>query len=301
MRVNAVARCARAVAVAAALAGSGCVDIVGADLGKFVEREEKHFTTAGRPDVTVSTFDGSIEIRPWDKPEVQVVVEKHARDKADADEIEVRAEQNGNHIIVDVKTRHNEGGFHFGWNSRSARLIISAPAAADVAARSGDGSIDVEHITGRLELRSGDGSIRGRELGGAVTAHSGDGSIRLEGVTGALDVDTGDGSILVAGKLTAVRARSGDGSVTVRAETGSAPTADWNITTGDGSVTLEVPEGFGAELDAHTGDGRVRLQDVTVSNVVGELGRSTVKGRLGSGGPAVRVRTGDGSITLRRP
>ncbi|MBZ5556652.1 MAG: DUF4097 domain-containing protein [Acidobacteriia bacterium] len=300
--MNAVTRCAHAVAVLTALAGAGCVDIASADLGKYVEREEKHFTTAGRPDVSVSTFDGSIEIRPWDKPEVQVVVEKHARDKADADDIDVRAEQNGDHVIVEVKSRKDDHAFHIGWNvSRSARLIVSAPATADVAARSGDGSIDVERISGRLELKSGDGTIHGRDLGGAVTAHSGDGSIRLDGVSGALDVDTGDGSIVVAGKLTSVRARSGDGNVTVRVEPGSAPSADWNITTGDGSVTLEVPEGFGAELDAHTGDGRVSLHDVTVSNVVGEIGKSTVKGRIGSGGPALRVRTGDGSITLRRP
>lgn len=305
MRVTVVSRSVQAVAAVAvvtALAGVGCVDIVGADIGKYVEREEKHFTTAGKPEISVATFDGSIEIRPWDKPEVQVVVEKHALDKADADDIEVRAEQNGNHVIVEVKSRRDDHGFHLGWNvSRSAKLIVSAPATSDVAARSGDGSIDVERISGRLELKSGDGSIRGRELGGAVTAHSGDGSIKLDGVSGALDVDTGDGSIAVAGKLTAVRARSGDGSVTVRAEPGSAATADWNITTGDGSVTLEVPEGFGAELDAHTGDGHVRLQDVTVSNVVGELRKNSVKGRLGSGGPALRVRTGDGSITLRRP
>jgi len=301
MGVNAAARCAQAVAVVTALVGAGCVDIVSADLGKYVEREEKHFTTAGRPDVSVSTFDGSIEIRPWDKPEVQVVIEKHARDKADADTIDVRAEQNGDHVIVEVKSRKDDGGFHIGWNvSRSARLIVSAPAAADVAARSGDGSIDVERVNGRLELKSGDGSIRGRELRGAVTAHSGDGSIKLDGVSGALDVDTGDGSIVVAGNLTAVRARSGDGNITVHVEPGSAPSADWNITTGDGSVTLEVPDGFGAELDAHTGDGHVRLQDVVLSNVVGELRKNTVKGRLGGGGPALRVRTGDGSITVRR-
>jgi DUF4097 and DUF4098 domain-containing protein YvlB len=303
MGVNAVARLSQTAAILTALAGVGCVDIISADLGKFVERDEKHFTTAGRPDVSVSTFDGSIEIRPWDRPEVQVVIEKHARDKADADDIDVRAEQNGDHIIVEVKSRkQDDHRFHIGWSvGRSARLIVSAPAASDVAARSGDGAIDVERISGRLELKSGDGSIHGRELGGAVTAHSGDGSIRLDGVTGALDVDTGDGSISVAGKLTTVRARSGDGNVTVRVEPGSAPSADWNITTGDGSVTLEVPDGFGAELDAHTGDGHVRLDNVTVSNVVGELKKNTVKGRLGSGGPALRVRTGDGSITLRRP
>src|SRR5882724_3089691 len=301
MGVNAAARCAQAFAILTALAGAGCVDIVSADLGKFVERDEKHFTTTGCPDVSVSTFDGSIEIRPWDRPDVQVVVEKHARDKADADDIEVRAEQTGNHIIVEAKSHKDDRGFHLGWNvSRSARLIVSAPAASDIAARTGDGSIDVERITGRLELKSGDGSIHGRDLGGAVTAHSGDGSIQLDGVSGALDVDTGDGTISVAGKLTTVRAHSGDGNVTVRVEPGSAPSADWNITTGDGSVTLEVPDGFGAELDAHTGDGGIHMRDVTISNVSGTIGKNSVRGRLGDGGKAVRVRTGDGSITLRK-
>ena len=38
-----------------------------------------------KPDLTVITFDGSIEIRPWDKTEVQVVVEKRGRDKEDID------------------------------------------------------------------------------------------------------------------------------------------------------------------------------------------------------------------------
>jgi hypothetical protein len=42
------------------------------------------------------------------------------------------------------------------------------------------------------------------------------------------------------------------------------------------------------------------VRDVTISNVTGNIGRNTVRGRLGDGGKAVRVRTGDGSITLRR-
>ena len=64
-------------------------------------------------------------------------------------------------------------------------------------------------------------------------------------------------------------------------------------------MTLEVPDGFGAELDAHTGDGGINMRDVTLSNVTGPLGKSSVRGRLGAGGHAVKVRTGDGSITLR--
>ena len=35
-------------------------------------------------------------------------------------------------------------------------------------------------------------------------------------------------------------------------------TDDWDISTGDGGVSLYLPTGFGAELDAHTGDGSIR-------------------------------------------
>ena len=83
-------------------------------------------------------------------------------------------------------------------------------------------------------------------------------------------------------------------------EPGSAPSSDWDIVTGDGSVTLEVPDGFGAELDAPTGDGGIHMRDVTLSNVTGKVGKSDLRGRLGNGGRALRVRTGDGSITLKR-
>ena len=287
--------------VATLLAASGCVDIIGSvDVtSKYVERDEKHFTVTGKPDVVLSTFDGSIEIRPWDNAGVQVVVEKRGRDKDDVALIEVHAQQSGNRVEITV-TEPEHHGFDIHFNNRSAKLIVSVPASSDVMAKSGDGSIDIERVTGRLQLRSGDGSIRGWQLGGDVTAHTGDGSIKLDGVEGVLNVDTGDGSIVLAGKLTSVRARTGDGSVTIHADPGSAPNSDWDIVTGDGSVTLEVPDDFGAELDAHTGDGHIRMHDVTLSNVAGTIGKNTVRGRLGRGGRGVRVRTGDGSITLRR-
>jgi DUF4097 and DUF4098 domain-containing protein YvlB len=274
-----------ALALLIGLAASGCTDfVVEADPGRYVEREEKRFPTTGKANVTLSTFDGSIEVRPWDKPEVQVIIEKRARDKKTATEMDVRAEQTDNHILIEVKRRRGDDRrMHFGWNlGRSAKLIVSMPANSDLVARSGDGAIDVEEISGRVEMRSGDGNIRARHVTGEVSANSGDGTITL------------------AGKLATVRAHTGDGSVTIQAETGSTPSGDWDISTGDGSVTLELPDGFGAEIDAHTGDGGIRMQDITVSDVVGEIKRNTIRGRIGSGGRQLRVRTGDGSITLRK-
>jgi DUF4097 and DUF4098 domain-containing protein YvlB len=272
----------------AALAAPGCVAISGSDF-KYLEREEKRFTTAGKPQVTLSTFDGPIEIHPWDRPEVLVVVEKRGLNKDDIAPIVVRAEQDGDRVSLDVTGSRERGGSFFGVNMRSAKLIVSLPAASDVNAKSGDGSITIERVSGN------------------VTAHTGDGSIRLYDVGGALNLDTGDGSIHVAGKLTALRARTGDGSVTVDAERGSSAAADWDITTGDGSVTVGLPDGFNAELDAHTGDGRIHLNDVAVGDTSASddgarrsRRTNTVRGRLGSGGKSVRIRTGDGSITLRR-
>ena len=279
------------------IAGPACVSI---SAEQYVDREEKRFAVSGKPDVSLSTFDGSIEIRTSDRQDVTVTIEKRSYNKEGAARIDVHTEQTGNHIVVDVRLPKENRMFGIGWMNTSAKLIVTLPAASNVQARSGDGAIDIERVSGAIELRSGDGSIHGRQLTGDLKAHTGDGSIRLANVNGALDVDTGDGSIAVDGKLTIVRARSGDGAVTIRAASGSAAEADWNITTGDGSVVLEVPDGFNGELDAHTGDGRVSLHDITLNNVTGQIGKNSVRGRLGSGGHAVRVRTGDGSITLRR-
>ncbi len=133
-----------------------------------------------------------------------------------------------------------------------------------------------------------------------MKVHTGNGSIRLEQLDCALDADTGDGGIKASGKFKSIRARSGDGSVTIHAASGSSASSDWDIHTGDGSVMLELPDGFSGELDAHTGDGTIRVHDITVSNVTGALSKSTMRGRLGNGGNTVRIRTGDGSITLGR-
>ena len=66
-------------------------------------------------------------------------------------------------------------------------------------ARSGDGSIVAERLTGRIELRSSDGSIRAIETSGELLAETADGTITLEEVTGRIEARTGDGSVHVSG------------------------------------------------------------------------------------------------------
>jgi len=276
--------------------GAACVDIVATGGAGYIEREEKRFPVAGRPQITLSTFDGAIEVRTWEQPEVLVEIEKRALDKDLIGDIEVRTEQDGSQITVEVRMKSGSSawGLH-----RSARLKVSLPASSDLTAKTGDGAIDVERVSGRIDLRSGDGAIRGQELSGDVTARTGDGSIRLDRIDGRLDLDTGDGSIVAAGTFTRLRVRSGDGSVRIHVERGSTALEDWDVVTGDGPVTIDLPERFDAELDAHTGDGHVEVSGRILSQAT-ESTRRANRGRLGEGGHSLNLRSGDGSIRVGR-
>ena len=72
--------------LALAVMAAACDITVGAF--EFKVREEKRFTVSGPARVNLSTFDGSIEVRSWDRPDVLVVIEKMAADKGAAERIE---------------------------------------------------------------------------------------------------------------------------------------------------------------------------------------------------------------------
>ena len=285
-------------AVLAAALGTGCV--VSVDSQAQILREEKRFSISGVPDIRLTTFDGSIEISSWDKREVLVDVEKRGATQEAVEALEVKTSQNGDVIELEVKRPRSETfsgiGFH---RTAHARLIVSVPRTANLQARTGDGSIRVDGVSGQLKLSTGDGSIRAVDVTGELALNTGDGSITVDRAEGRLDLETGDGGVEVAGKLGVVKLHTGDGSIIYRAEPGTTMTDDWDISTGDGSVALHLPALFNAELDAHTGDGTIRNDLEVEASAGGVINRRTVRGRIGSGGRLLRVRTGDGSIRLR--
>lgn len=262
------------------LTATGCVDIVATDF-HYSEREERRFTTDGAPNVVLATFDGGIEVDSWDRNEVLVEIEKRGTDHADVESIRVEMSQTGDDVDVAIRDRvSGDRDLPFS-NRRSASLRVTLPRSA------------------RLHARSGDGRIVVRDLKGEVSVQTGDGSIRVEDIDGSVDAQSGDGSIRVDGALTRVRARSGDGAIVIRAVAGSVAQDDWTIVTGDGSVTLELPDAFDAELDARTGDGRVTVRSATDVSEDRRTSRRNYRARLGAGGRTVRIHTGDGSITVR--
>jgi DUF4097 and DUF4098 domain-containing protein YvlB len=286
------------VCILAASLAAGCVVV---DSQGHIVREEKRFTVSATPELRLTTFDGAIEIRPGEGRTVLVEIEKRGPSKETVERLQVDATQDGNRIDVEVK-RPREDAVFFGIGhhmSPTAKLIVTMPQEGNVIARSGDGSIRIDGIRGRLELRTSDGSIRAREIGGEVLLETHDGSVVLDGLVGDLDLTTGDGSVTVSGKPGALKLKTGDGAISLRAEDGTVMKDDWSVSTGDGGVTLYLPSDFSAELDAHTGDGTIRSELNVSGGDSGEHERRTLRGRIGSGGKQLKVRTSDGSIRLK--
>jgi DUF4097 and DUF4098 domain-containing protein YvlB len=286
--------------LALAVAGSTACSI-NLNAEQYVNKEHKTFAVTGKADVELKTFDGSIEVTSWDKPEVSITIERRADTQAEAEALKVTAEQTGNRVVVQaVKPERRDSQVQVGFShGRSVRFVVNVPRTTDLNATSGDGSISVSGIDGRVEARSGDGSIAATEIKGDVGLDTGDGSISADNVSGNLKINTGDGSVSVKGQPRGLVAHTGDGSVSVDVTSSSAsPVADWELTTGDGGIHVTLPANFNAQVDAHTGDGGIDANDFGL-RPTGE-DRNDLRGAIGSGGPTIRLRTGDGGITLSK-
>ena len=120
---------------------------------------------------------------------------------------------------------------------------------------------------------------------------------------GRVDLHTGDGKIELANFKGEMQLRSGDGSqeiesVDAHAAGGSAIASSWRLESGDGTVTLEVPENLAADVDMHTGDGHIDL-DMPITTT-GKIRENEVRGKINGGGNLLVIHTGDGSIRLRK-
>ena len=82
---------------------------------------------------------------------------------------------------------------------------------------------------------------------------------------------------------------------------GAVMAGDWSVTTDDGSISVELPEGFNGEIEADPGsDGRARSDLALVNVTGGTRSEHMLRGRAGEGGHTFRLRTSDGTIRLTR-
>jgi len=243
----------------------------------FADDWSKTYPLTGKPDLRVETSDANLHVSTWDQKtiEAKVVTKSY---KIGEGGIHIEEHQNGDSVEIEVRYPHH--GFTVDWGQRRVDVYIHLPREGRVDPRTGDGGIDLDGFKGEMTL------------------HTGDGSEELTAVEGKLRASTGDGHIRANGRFDELELKTGDGHLDVRAAAGSTLASGWRLETGDGNVTLEVPNNLAADVDLRTNDGHIDL-DVPVT-ASGRFEHNEVRGKMNGGGSLLTIRTGDGSIHLRK-
>lgn len=285
---------------------SGCI-------GDFERvQQDFHYSYAMQPGghLDVETRNGSIDIVGWDRNSIDVSGTKYAPDSSELQEVRVKVDVNGNVASITTET---PGGV---WGNYGANYTIHLPSNTVVSrARSTNGRISAEDLTGGGTLNSTNGRISLNRDNGNFDVHTTNGSIEFEDCSGSERAETTNGSLRGTLKAGAFDVHSVNGPVDF---TLSKPQADqelrasttngsiqvtldqfagnpMHLETTHGSITLRLPHDTDARLDARTTVARI-TSELPIS--AEESDRHELRGQLGKGGPSISAQTTTGSIRI---
>lgn len=123
------------------------------------------------------------------------------------------------------------------------------------------------------------------------------GGIKVAGVEGQIAFQTTNGGVSLSAVNGEVRGRTTNGGITVDLDGTTWQGPGLDVQTSNGGVRLRVPSAYSAQLEAKTTNGGLNV-DFPVT-VQGRRSRQ-VQATLGAGGPLLRLRTGNGGVSVTR-
>jgi len=215
-----------------------------------------------------------------------------------------------------------------------ADMKILVPAGKDVAVYTGVGELGASHVNADLRLSAASGHVTATNLKGNLIASAGSGGVDVRSASGddvrisagsggvhatdvsgkRLHVSTGSGGLTASG-LTSdeLNVSVGSGSLRiddtrspdVRLSAGSggihagfaAPVKSLDVSNGSGGVTVTLAGAVNAEVDVTTGSGGI---DSDFPITVNRMERHQLRGQIGDGSGHIRIRSGSGSVQLRK-
>ena len=241
----------------------------------------------------IDNANGRTKVVGEDRSDIEINLEKVARAGSEEqaqsllDRIKVVSREEGDHLLVELDVPRS-------WNRRgrvdleirvpkdlkvivlaaNGRICVSG-LCAGVHARSSNGAVRVENITGDVDIATSNAKVSAHCTCGRMVARSSNGKIELDGHSGSVDAHTSNGTIhcdlVELGK---------EGVV---------------LATSNGRIVLELPEAADGDVDIRVDNGVIR----TSRTFDGSQRSGRLKGTLGRGGIPIRLRASNGTISLR--
>ena len=272
----------------------------------------------------LSNVGGNIQVTPGTADRIEVEALKHAwgqnaeQAKARLSDTTIETYVTGNR--VEVRVEHNERRDGRGME---VEFNVKVPADATVDLRTVSGDIRVTNVKGEVRIQGVSGnvalegtariaSVKTVNGGIAITNGGADGQLSLSTINGdllvqtlttrGLDVNTVNGDVRMsgwAGDRAHIRSLDGD----LDLQTSLVKAGRYEIESHGGNINLSLPEQPGFELEAHTFNGRIRIDfPIKSEGPIRDTDRGprSVRGTYGDGSSSLRLQTFNGNLTVTR-
>ena len=281
-----------AAAMAMALSGTAASGVVGtAEAAQKKQVTEKVFPFEPGGTLRIKSQNGHITIETWSEPKASIQITRIAKANEEKQvdallkemQAEVTLSPGGIEILSRFPKRTESVGF---WDVLGQRVTsmnihyhVKVPARTGLEIETTNGDLQIRGIAGVVSGRTVNGSVEVRRTKGTVEVASTNGSIRLAGIEGSASAETTNGTIEAE-----VPRVDADGRIL--------------LSTTNGSVTASLPSDLGADIDAETTNGRVRI-GYPVQRHAGSTARA-LHAKIGDGGVNLTLRTTNGNIVIQR-
>jgi DUF4097 and DUF4098 domain-containing protein YvlB len=267
---------------------------------------DRKIAASATGEVVISNVAGSIEVRGWDRNEVQVT------GTLDDDAERLDLESSGGRVLVKVvlpRGKSHGGGADLEVLVPKMSSVEVSAVSADVSSRgvlgvqrlktlSGEITADITGDNSTVSSVSGDLTIRGGGKPAALRISSVSGSVDLTNAAGRLELVTVSGDARVRmGEASDVRARTTSGTFDLAARLSNNGRIEVDAVSGDLTLRLEPRGSFSAEVESFSGDihGCLAAKVEPISKY-GPGTRLTI--RTPEAGAHVRAKTFSGDIDI---
>ncbi len=243
-------------AAAAVLAAGACVFVLDDPSGFAAGvRRDLHRIVAFQPGGTLSLrhLDGDIEIRGWDRDEIEMIAESQAGDglwNPGSGRPRFDIEESPERLTIRTRWEGDAAG------ARPVRIFLSVPRSLIIEEASTQaGGIAIADLYGQARVSILEGDLAVENFSGGLSAAIGRGRIRAE----ILDLRRGDEVSLTVREGDVWLALEPAVSAVVEAEAPDGVSADWDLPEGARQAKLKLGAGE-ASIAVKTGAGKIELR-----------------------------------------
>ena len=260
-----------------------------------------------RGEVLISNVSGTVDVRGWDRNEIQVT------GQVDEDVERVDVENSGGRTVIKVilpKGSHDGGDAMLEINVPRGSSVEVSAVSADISSKGVIGTQRLKTVSGEITAEVSGEDSEVRSVSGDITVHGNGkpGSLRVSSVSGSLDLTNGAGKLDVVTVSGDARVHMGDSSeITARTTSGEfelharlQKDARVSIEGVSGDLTLDVGNsaGLALEIESFSGDISGCLAEGKVEQVSKYGPGTRLNTRTGDGSARVRAKTLSGDIEI---